>query len=291
MNQSVLAQSHPGLQILELYFSTTDQSPISTVPALLNVGLINLLPPAIQSVVSAASYQRTISPGEFVSIFGANLAPPRGSTAYGITGAYPRHLGMEQSAATPRSRSTASRRLVYVSPGQINALVPYGVAGQSTVNVVVTRYSLTTAPFAVSITNSSPGIFTATENGSGQGAILNVPANPSDLTAYTYNGTGSPAPQGSVIVLFATGMGVWNPAVPDGTINLVATKFSAQPVSLTIGGKLATIYYAGSAPYEVWGTLQVNALVPTGIGSGPQPVVLTVGQSDNTTQGVTVAVE
>jgi uncharacterized protein (TIGR03437 family) len=86
-------------------------------------------------------------------------------------------------------------------------------------------------------------------------------------------------------------MGVWNPAVPDGTINLVATKFSAQPLSLTIGGKPATIYYAGSAPYEVWGTLQVNALVPTGIGSGPQPVVLTVGQSDNTTQGVTVAVQ
>ncbi len=101
--------------------------------------------------------------------------------------------------------------LVYVSPGQINALVPYGVAGQSTVNVVVTRYSLTTAPFAVSITNSSPGIFTATENGSGQGAILNVPANPSDLTAYTYNGTGNPAPQGSVIVVFRDGYGRLEP--------------------------------------------------------------------------------
>ena len=120
---------------------------------------------------------------------------------------------------------------------------------------------------------------------------MNVPANPSDLTAYTYNGTGNPAPQGSVIEFFATGMGVWSPAVPDGTINLVATKFSAQPVSLTIGGKAATIYYAGSAPYEVWGTLQVIAYIPSGIGSGPQPLVLTIGQNDNSTQGVTVAVQ
>jgi hypothetical protein len=93
VNQSVLAQSHPGLQFIELYFSTTDQSPVSQVPVLLNVGLINPPPPTIQSIVSAASYQPTISPGEFVSIFGANLAPPRGSTAYGITGAYPTTLG------------------------------------------------------------------------------------------------------------------------------------------------------------------------------------------------------
>ena len=292
VNQSVLAQSRPGIQFLELYFSTTDQSPVSQVPVVLNVRLDAPPPPTIQSVVSAASYQPTISPGEFVSIFGANLAPPRGSTAYGITGAYPTTLGDGTiSGDTTVTFNGIAAPLVYVSPGQINALVPYGVAGQSTVNVVVTRYSLTTAPFAVSITNSSPGIFTATENGSGQGAILNVPANPSDLTAYTYNGTGNPAPQGSVIEFFATGMGVWSPAVPDGTINLVATKFSAQPVSLTIGGKAATIYYAGSAPYEVWGTLQVIAYIPSGIGSGPQPLVLTIGQNDNSTQGVTVAVQ
>ncbi len=288
VNQSVLVQSHPGLQILELYFSTTDQSPVSQVPALLNVGLINPPPPAIQSVVSAASYQPTISPGEVISIFGANLAPPRGATAYGITGMYPTTLGDGTvTGDTTITFNGVAAPLVYVSPGQVNAIVPNEVAGQSAVNVVVTRYSLATAPFTVALTNTSPGIYTATQTGSGQGAILNF----NFTQGYTYNGADNPAPQGSVIEFFATGTGVWNPAVPDGGINLLATKFSAQPVSLTIGGQPAAIYYAGSAPYEVWGTLQVIAYIPSGIGSGPQPVVLTIGQSDNSKQAVTVAVQ
>ena len=50
----------------------------------------------------------------------------------------------------------------------------------------------------------------------------------------------------------------------------------AAPVSLTIGGRPATIQYAGGAPYQVMGMFQVNAKVPDGIGSGPQPVVVTV---------------
>ncbi len=293
VNQSALVQNHPGLQFIELYFSTTDQSPASEALVLLNVGLIAPPPPLIQSVLSTASYQPTISPGEIVSIFGANLAPPRGSTAYGITGTYPTTLGDGTvSGDTTVTFNGIAAPLLYVGPGQINATVPYEVAGQKTVNVVVTRYFLATAPFSIALTDTSPGIFTATQNGSGQGAILNVPPNtPNDLTAYTYNSAANPAPKGSVIEFFATGIGVWSPTVPDGGINLVATKFSAQPVSLTIGGKPATIYYAGSAPYEVWGTLQIIAYVPSGIGSGPQPLVITIGQNDNSKQDVTVAVE
>ena len=39
------------------------------------------------------------------------------------------------------------------------------------------------------------------------------------------------------------------------------------------------------------GMLQVNAVVPTGIGSGPQAVVLTIGANNNASQQVTVAVK
>jgi uncharacterized protein (TIGR03437 family) len=37
--------------------------------------------------------------------------------------------------------------------------------------------------------------------------------------------------------------------------------------------------------------LQVNAIVPNGIGSGAQPVVLKIGNNDNAAQQVTVAVK
>lgn len=63
------------------------------------------------------------------------------------------------------------------------------------------------------------------------------------------------------------------------------------PVSLTIGGQPAKIQYAGAAPYLVSGMLQINAVVPDGIGSGLVPVVLTIGQNSNAQQNVTVAVQ
>jgi uncharacterized protein (TIGR03437 family) len=62
-------------------------------------------------------------------------------------------------------------------------------------------------------------------------------------------------------------------------------------VSLTVGGQAANILYAGAAPGQVSGLMQVNAVVPNGIGSGAQPVVLTIGSNNNSQQGVTVAVQ
>jgi hypothetical protein len=90
----------------------------------------------------------------------------------------------------------------------------------------------------------------------------------------TPNSVDNPASKGSVIQIFATGAGLWNKPLPDGGIQLDAP----FPVP-------------AAAPYEVSGMLQVNAIVPDGIGSGPQQVVLTIGTNDNSQQQVTVAVQ
>ncbi len=58
-----------------------------------------------------------------------------------------------------------------------------------------------------------------------------------------------------------------------------------------IGGLPAQIQYAGAAPNLVSGVLQVNAVIPAGLGPGDQPVVVKVGQNDNSAQNVTVAVQ
>jgi uncharacterized protein (TIGR03437 family) len=60
---------------------------------------------------------------------------------------------------------------------------------------------------------------------------------------------------------------------------------------MTIGGRPAKVIYAGAAPYAIPGMIQINAVVPQGIGSGAQPVVLKIGNNDNTAQQVTVAVK
>ncbi len=94
-------------------------------------------------------------------------------------------------------------------------------------------------------------------------------------------------------MIFATGAGLWNQPVPSGSVVLGPTLpplAPAAPVSLTIGGQAAKILYAGAALDRVSGTLQLNAVVPEGVASGPQPLVLTIGQNSNSQQRVTVAI-
>jgi uncharacterized protein (TIGR03437 family) len=49
------------------------------------------------------------------------------------------------------------------------------------------------------------------------------------------------------------------------------------PVSVKIGGKPAQVTYAGAAPQGVAGFLQVNVVIPSGVSSGAQPLVLAIG--------------
>jgi uncharacterized protein (TIGR03437 family) len=183
-----------------------------------------------------------------------------------------------------------------VSRVQINAVVPFEVAGQKNVDVVVTHDSQASATFSLAIADTSPAIFTDTQNGKGQGAILD--AGPGALSPGAPNGPENPAPKGSAVSIFATGgglfavqVGVSNPVSQDGFISLTTSPPPAGPVSLTIGGQPAQILYAGAAPYAVPGVIQINATVPTGIGSGAQPVVLTIGSGNNASQQVTAAVK
>jgi uncharacterized protein (TIGR03437 family) len=242
---------------------------------------------AVTSVLNAATLQPGICPGAIVSILGTSLSTPPITAHYDTGGRYPTSLGN-----TTVTFNDIVAPLLYVSTGQVDAVVPYGVAGQRTANIVVTHNRLASPAFSVPIVDTSPGIFTAFGSGTGH-VILNANS--------TANSVDNPAAKGSVIQLWATGGGVWNRNLQDGSIVLsplfditrsgYVFLHPTAPVSLTIGGQPAQILYVGPAPYEVSGKLQVNAVVPEGIDSGPQPVVLTVGQNSNSQQQVTVAVQ
>jgi uncharacterized protein (TIGR03437 family) len=273
----------------DVYFSTVDQSPVSKSHATVIVKVTPPAVPTVTAILGAADFLPAVSPGDIVSIFGTNLGQNAGALSYDTTGTYPLSLGA--SAVYTNTTVTfngMAAPLLYVNPGQINAVVPYGVTGTNA-GVVVSRAGQASAPLTIALKDTSPAIFTATQNGSGQGAILNV--STTFPYTYTYNGSGNPAPKGSYIEFFATGVGAWNPSVPDGGINLVATNFTAKALSVTIGGQPAQVYYAGSAPYQPWAMIQLIVLVPSGIGTGPQPLVLTIGNNDNTQQKLTVAIQ
>ena len=65
----------------------------------------------------------------------------------------------------------------------------------------------------------------------------------------------------------------------------------ASAVSATIGGQTATVSYAGAAPGEVAGLMQVNLLIPASVQPGGYvPVVLQVGNSSTVNGAVWIAV-
>ena len=224
---------------------------------------IRLLAPvsaAIQvgAVVNAASnLPGPVAPGELVVLYGTGLAGVQTVLFNGVAGP-----------------------LVYSSAGQTGTAVPYATTS-GTVQVVAQSSATASSPVTVSVAATAPGVFTADGSGRGQAAVVNQNGTP--------NGTGSPAPVGSVISLFATGEGQTSPAGVDGKTAGSAPPAPIAPVSVTIGGVAATVNYAGGAPGAIAGIMQVNAVVPSGV-SGAVAVVVTIG-GVSSQGGVTVVVK
>jgi uncharacterized protein (TIGR03437 family) len=133
------------------------------------------------------------------------------------------------------------------------------------------------------VTDAAPAIFTLNFTGQGEGAVLNQDNS--------VNGATNPALRGSIVQIYATGQGITSPPGITGEITGTAAKKPVLPVSVQIGGLDSQVIYAGSAPEEISGLVQVNAMVPlnTAVGS-TVPVIVRIGtgQSQN---NVTIAVE
>jgi uncharacterized protein (TIGR03437 family) len=286
VNPDRVGNRFPGTTNAFLYFTTVDQTPPVAPEVWIQVNTTTPDPPIIQSVVNAASLAPVVTPGAVVLIRGTSLGPNMSHTL-DQTGLYPTTLGN-----TTVTFNGIPAPLLSSSPTAIKAVAPYGLAGQTDARVVVTHYPQSrseqvSAAFSVRVAETSLGIFNRTQTGDCQNDIQNC-----DATGCTPNSAANPATPGSIIVLFATGVAPWTGPRVDGSVAIVPQLFSLMNFpALTIGGQPASIRYAGTAPYQVWGMFQVNALVPEGIGSGPQPVILAVGEASNDSRQATVFVQ
>ena len=100
--------------------------------------------------------------------------------------------------------------LLYVSESQSGAIVPYPVAGRSSVDVQVEYKGALSEVMTVPVLPSRPGIFSRDRSGKGQGEILNEDGS--------LNSPSNPARRGSVITILATGGGESAPGIEDGQI-------------------------------------------------------------------------
>lgn len=285
VNPNRVAYFSPGSGVGTLYFSTVDLNPALTPSVSVRLTITKPDLPVISSVVNAASLAPVITPGAVVLIRGSSLGPTT-SHAIDKIGVYPTSLG--NMSVTFNGIPAA---LMSSSPKGIQAVVPYGIAGAAEAQVVVTHQKnlagveRSSSAFSVPVTGVSLGIFNKAQSVESLNWIRNCDAN-----GCTPNGADNPAPRGSIITIFATGVAPWAGPSVDGAINTVPrSRFS--DAGLSIGGQPARILWAGTAPYQVWGVFQVNALVPENIASGPQAVVLSIDQATNATQQVTVVVQ
>jgi uncharacterized protein (TIGR03437 family) len=234
---------------------------------------------ASETVVSAASFKSgTVAPGDYLAILGANLGQVGGVRA--SAGAnLPTTLG-----STSVTFNGVSAPLYFASDRLVTVQAPTNLTPGSTARIQVVSSGGSSTVVPLKVVPAKPGVFTYQVPGIGQAKALNQDGS--------VNGDGTitgstSAPQGSIIQVYASGLGTVDPPIPPGA-PAPSSPLSrvTLPVSATIGGLPAAVTYAGTAPGLV-GTYQVNIMVPSLAPSGANSLVLTAG-GNASQDGVTV---
>jgi uncharacterized protein (TIGR03437 family) len=152
--------------------------------------------------------------------------------------------------------------LLYTQDRQVNAITPaqVGPGNPSSMPIQILKDGRRSAPFYWGVAASAPGLF--------------IDAATDFAAALTDDGRvlgpgNRPRLAGSIITLFATGLGPTEPALSIGGVTRAVPPFALTtlPIRVTIDGVEAEILYAGAAPGLVEGVYQLNVRMPAVLGS------------------------
>ena len=239
--------------------SSTDQETFIIVPA---TGT-----PVIASVTNAASgASGPLAPGELITIKGTGLGPVSG-ISFGID---PKTKGVDPTLAGTRVLIDGfPAPITYASAVQVNAIVPFEMTGRTQAKLHLDFGGVPSVNQSVTIAPAAPGLFTFNSTGAGTAVAANQDGK--------FNGPTAPAAPGSVVVIYFTGGGQTDVLSLTGSVTEPVLKRLRQNVTVTVGGKLATVTFAGAAPNFVAGVNQLNIRLAADTPVGDQPVILTVG--------------
>ena len=211
----------------------------------------------VDAILNGAGFGNApLAPGMTAALFGANLAA---DTAL-ASGGNSLPLSLSGTSVTVNG---VPAPLFFAGPGQVNFLVPYEISGP--MGEVVLRNERGQAAVRVTQTLASPGMFL-----SGTGPSV---YHGNSLPVWDF----APARSGEEVVLFASGLGAVEPAVPAGS----PAPFSplarvVQVPTVRVDGRVAEVRFAGLTPGFV-GLYQINFVVPAGTRSGRVPFFLEAG--------------
>ena len=241
-------------------------------------------------VLNAASNAKglAVAPGSLVSIYGTALA-----SSLANADSIPLSTSLGNVSVT---FNNVPAPLLYVSgsPQQINAQVPWELAGNNSAQIVVSNGGAASAPTSVPLAAAAPGIFSI---GSGVGQAIAYGNSDGQLAApvgiYASAGlTTHPAKiaDPSTLVILATGLGPVNPPVQTGNnVTDGQTHQCATLPTVMVGGIPAQVVFAGMTPQFV-GVYQVNIIIQPGTPTG-NAVPLQISMNGiTTTNQITIAV-
>ncbi len=230
--------------------------------------------PRIDRVVNAADLTQPVAPGGLISVYGRDL-----SAVNMASREMPLPTALGESCLTVNGVSVP---MLWVSPAQINAQLPFQVDGNVTMILrtpggISDNFNLTVLPAAPSIFRSGVA-----------GDQTNLPAvirNTNNLLVTPSN----PVHRGDTLVIFLTGMGKTAPAVDDGVAAPSDPLASVLiPPTVDLGGALLPVSFAGLTPGQV-GVYQINVQVPGWAPTG-MSVPLTISQSGGGATALSVRV-
>jgi len=214
--------------------------------------------------VNAANYlNRPVAPGTYVALY--PTGPQFGFSETRVFDQEPNPIPMPKQLADIRVLvNDEPVPLHYVSPRQINFLMPMNAPTSGTVGVLVERPSSGQifGYGGLQMAVASPGLFTANASGSGQLAALNQDN--------TVNGTGNAAARGSIVQLFGTGAGFIPGAPPDGDTPGGQQVLTPEKPRVFIGTDFVAdsdVVYSGLAPGLI-GVWQINFRIPDRVAPG-----------------------
>lgn len=215
-----------------------------------------------------------ISPDGLISVFGQGFAPSgvsRGVTAADAqNGTLPVNLGCTCVAV-----NQGLAPILFVSPSQVNFQAPLSAVASGAVQVIANCGAAGEAKSASQTAPAqpvAPEFFFFTQDAKGAGPVAAANA----VTGAPI-GANTPAKPGDYVALYVTGLGLTDPALPEGALapGPVQTSF---PVSVTLNNaKLppGDVLYAGAAPGFA-GLYQINIQIPPDAPDGDLPIALNI---------------
>jgi uncharacterized protein (TIGR03437 family) len=211
--------------------------------------------------VGAASFALgPLAPSGIISAFGSNLAA---STVVAQTTPLPTTLGGVTLTVTDKNNVARSAPLFFVSAGQVNWLIPPETA-EGRAKLSLRRADGTTLAGDVLIDSIAPGLFSASANGQGIGAIVGLRVNAAGAQTFFPVASYDPAQQRFTAIPVSLGPDTDKVYLLLNGSGIRGVK-AVTDVTVEVGNQSVPVLYAG-AQGTLIGLDQVNI--------GPLPRVL-----------------